>query len=259
MADVKWIKIVVDIFDDEKMLLIESLPDSDSIIVCWFKLLCLAGKQNNCGVLMLNDRIAYTDEMLATVFRRPVQTVRLALETFEQFGMIEIVNGTITIPNWEKHQNEDGLEKVRTQTRERVSRHREKQKMITECNVTGNVTVTECNATEVDKERDIEKELERDVDAEKREIPTLEEVKAFAISRNSNIDPLRFYSYYQAGGWKDPKGNPIGNWKQKFLKWENTEPEKKTAPATSNKNAKASCKNYPVVSPEDLRKSLDRI
>ena len=90
-------------------------------------------------------------------------------------------------------------------------------------------------------------------------IPTLEDVKAFAISRNSNIDPLRFYSYYQAGGWKDPKGNPIGNWKQKFLKWENTEPEKKTAPATSNKNEKASCKNYPVVPLEDLRKSLNRI
>ena len=41
MADVKWIKIVTDIFDDEKMILIESLPDADSIMVCWFKLLCL--------------------------------------------------------------------------------------------------------------------------------------------------------------------------------------------------------------------------
>lgn len=106
---------------------------------------------------------------------------------------------------------------------------------------------------------DIEKEIEKDVEERADGIPTLEEVKAFAISRNSNIDPLRFYSYYQANSWKDPKGNPIGNWKQKFLKWENTEPEKKTAPATSNKNAKASCKNYPVVSLDDLRKSLDRI
>ena len=50
MADVKWIKITTDIFDDEKILLIESLPDAYSIIVVWFKLLCLAGKQNNSGV-----------------------------------------------------------------------------------------------------------------------------------------------------------------------------------------------------------------
>ena len=46
MADVKWIKIATDIFDDEKILLIESLPDSYAIITAWFKLLCLAGKMD---------------------------------------------------------------------------------------------------------------------------------------------------------------------------------------------------------------------
>ena len=90
MASVKWIKIVIDVFDDEKMMLIDALPERDGIIVVWFKLLCLAGKQNNGGVLMLNDRIAYTDEMLSTIFRRPINVVRLALNTFEEFGMIEI-------------------------------------------------------------------------------------------------------------------------------------------------------------------------
>lgn len=110
MADVKWIKITTDIFDDEKMLLIESLPEADSIIVIWFKLLCLAGKMNNSGVFMMNDRIAYTDKMLATIFRRKEATVQMALKTFEQFGMVEILDGVITIPNWGKHQNLDQLE-----------------------------------------------------------------------------------------------------------------------------------------------------
>ena len=64
-SDVKWIKIVTDIFDDEKIILIESMPDADCIIVLWFKLLCLAGKQNNDWVFMLNERMPYTDEMLA--------------------------------------------------------------------------------------------------------------------------------------------------------------------------------------------------
>ena len=80
------------VFDDEKIMLIENLPSADSIIVIWFKLLCLAGKNNNSGVFILNDKIAYTDEMLATVFRRDINTVRLALKTFENYGMIEIVS-----------------------------------------------------------------------------------------------------------------------------------------------------------------------
>lgn len=151
MADIKWIKICTDIFDDEKILLIESMPEKDSLIVIWFKLLCMAGKQNNSGVFTINDKIAYTDEMLATIFRRPLNTVRLALNVFEQYGMVEIIDGTITIPNWEKHQNVDKMEKLKEQNRLRVAKHREKQKLLAsndECNVTGNVTETLCNATD---------------------------------------------------------------------------------------------------------------
>lgn len=156
---IKWIKIVTDIFDDEKILLIESLPEADTIIVVWFKLLTLAGKQNYSGVLIMNDRIHYTDEMLATLFRRPLNTVRAALQTFEQFGMIEIINNAITIPNWEKHQSVESMEKAREQARKRVARYREKQKQLANSNVTCNVTVTQGNAleeVEIDKEIDID-------------------------------------------------------------------------------------------------------
>lgn len=116
MSEVKWIKITTGIFDDEKILLIESLPDSYAIITCWFKLLCLAGKQNNSGVFLMG-RIAYTDKMLATIFRMKETTVTLALQTFEQFGMIEIVDGVITIPNWNKHQSLDVYEKKKERDR----------------------------------------------------------------------------------------------------------------------------------------------
>lgn len=132
MADVKWIKIVTDIFDDEKILMIESMPDADSIIVIWFKLLCLAGKQNNGGVIMLNDRIPYTEEMLSKVFRRPLNTVRLAIELFQRYGMIEIVEDVITIPNWSKHQSLDALESKRERDRMRKAMKRNAQKAIVE-------------------------------------------------------------------------------------------------------------------------------
>ena len=132
MADVKWIKITTDIFDDEKILLIESLPEADSIIVIWFKLLCLAGKMNNSGVFMMNNQMPYTDKMLATIFRRKETTVHLALQTFEQFGMVEIIDGVITIPNWGKHQNLEQLEARRQYQKEYQREYRKKQKLLAE-------------------------------------------------------------------------------------------------------------------------------
>ena len=140
MSEIKWIKITTDIFDDEKICLIDALPDHDAILVIWFKILALAGKHNRNGLLMMSDKVHYTDEMLATIFRRPLNTVRMALGIFEQFGMVEIIDGVITLPNWEKHQNIDGMEKIKEQTRNRVARHREKQKNLALGNVTCNVT-----------------------------------------------------------------------------------------------------------------------
>lgn len=128
MAGMKWIKLSANIFDDEKILLIETLPEHDSILVIWFKLLCLAGKNCTDGIFLMSDRIPYTDEMLAAIFRRSLNTIRLALATFEQYGMIEIINDTITMPNWEKHQNIEAMDRKKAADRERQRRFREKQR-----------------------------------------------------------------------------------------------------------------------------------
>jgi predicted phage replisome organizer/uncharacterized phage protein (TIGR02220 family) len=132
LADVKWIKITTDIFDDEKMLMIETMPSADSMIVIWFKLLTFAGKQNNDGVFLMSNRIAYTDEMLAAIFRRDINVVRMALRTFEQFGMIEIVEKVITIPNWNKHQSLDAYEKKKERDRLYQAERRANQRLLIE-------------------------------------------------------------------------------------------------------------------------------
>lgn len=158
MADVKWIKITTDIFDDEKILLIESLPEADSIIVIWFKLLCLAGKMNNSGVFMMNDKIAYTDKMLATIFRRKESTVQLALQTFENFGMVEIIDGVITIPNWNKHQSLDALEKKREYQKELMRKRRAEQKLLCKANCDTNSDANvSCLEGEEEREEDKKK------------------------------------------------------------------------------------------------------
>jgi predicted phage replisome organizer len=130
MADVKWIKLTTDIFDDEKILMIEALPSADTIIVIWFKLLAFAGKSNNNGVFMMSNRIPYTEEMLAAIFRRDTNTVKLALKTFEQFGMIEIIDNVITIPNWDKHQSLDAYEKKKERDRRLQAERRARQKAL---------------------------------------------------------------------------------------------------------------------------------
>ena len=158
MADVKWIKITTDIFDDEKILLIESLPDSYAIITVWFKLLCLAGKQNNSGVFMMG-RIAYTDKMLATIFRMKEATVTMALQTFEQFGMVEIVDGVITIPNWGKHQSLDAYEKRKERDRIYQAEKRAAQRALAKksSDASSDIGVLE---EDKDKDKEIEKEKE---------------------------------------------------------------------------------------------------
>ena len=164
MADVKWIKIVTDIFDDEKVLLIETLPEADSIIVIWFKLLCLAGKQNNSGVFMLNDKMPYNEKMFATIFRRKETTIQLALQTFENFGMIEIINDTVTIPNWGKHQTLDQIENKNEYMKNYMREYRDKQKRLIECK-SNSKTNSKANVrqAELDKKEIKKKENEKDI------------------------------------------------------------------------------------------------
>ena len=133
MKGAKWIKIVTDIFEDEKIVLIESMPEGDAILVVWLKLLCLAGKQNNNGVFMLNEKIAYSEEMLATLLHKNKKVVKTAIETFKAFGMIEVVDGAITIPNWSKYQSIEQTENKKDYMREYMQKYREKQKDVNEC------------------------------------------------------------------------------------------------------------------------------
>jgi predicted phage replisome organizer len=201
MSDIKWIKICTDIFDDEKILLIEGMPEADSIIVIWFKLLCLAGKQNNSGVFMLNDRIPYTDKMLATIFRRKESTVTMALRTFEDFGMIEIVDGAITIPKWGKHQSLDKIEKKNEYQKEYMREYRKKQKLLacgaalddgkdkeckTNVSVNGNANVS-CAEEEKEEEREGEQKKKT-----RKASPTVTDDKATEMMEPTNIsEPLR--------------------------------------------------------------------
>lgn len=132
MADINWIKLRVDMFDDEKIKIIQSMPEGDAILVIWIRIIALAGKCNAKGLVLIEDEFPYSDEMLATIFNKPLATVRLALGTFEKFRMIERTEKGIYISNFEKHQNTEGMEKIREQARIRKQREREKKRALLE-------------------------------------------------------------------------------------------------------------------------------
>ncbi|MFM2573803.1 phage replisome organizer N-terminal domain-containing protein [Bacillus safensis] len=163
MGEVKWVKLSTQMFDDEKIKLIEQMPESDTLLIIWVKLLAQAGKTNASGFIYLSENVPYTDEMLAHIFGRPLGIVRMALDTFRKFGMIEINDQNfISICNWEKHQNLDALEKIREQNRLRKQKQRKKLSLAEpKNNMSRDVTinVTASHATDIDKELDKDKEL----------------------------------------------------------------------------------------------------
>lgn len=156
MGEVSWIKLKVGMFDDSKIKYIEALPERDTIITIWVKLLTLSGKYNEQGYIMLSENLPYNEEMLANEFNRPINSIRLAIQTFETLGMIEKVNGVIKVTNWEKHQSLDSKAKHKEKNKLRQQRYRERQKKLLE--EKSNVTVTSRNDTEEEREEEKEEE-----------------------------------------------------------------------------------------------------
>ena len=115
-------------FDDEKIKLIEAMPESDTLIVIWIKLICQAGKTNACGHIFFSETIPYSEEQLATILSRPLNTVRLALRLFESYGMISIGQDGIMLKNWERHQNIAGMERIKEQWKLASKRYYDKNK-----------------------------------------------------------------------------------------------------------------------------------
>ena len=150
MGEVSWIKVSTRMFESRKIKQIERMPDGDTILVIWFKLLILAGLINDGGAIYITPEVPYMPDSLADEVNRPIKTVQLALSTFSKFKMIDIeTDGTIHVSNWEKYQNIDGMERIREQNRIRKRKQREREKL---ASGGSHVTVTGNHAIEKNRE-----------------------------------------------------------------------------------------------------------
>lgn len=156
MADVKWIKITTDMFDNRKIKHLRKLPEGNDIVLIWVMLLTMAGRCNSGGMIFLTENIPYTTKMLADELDFKESTVSLALQALEQLDMIVTCEDFFSIVGWEEHQSIDGMDKIREQNRIRKQRQRKNQKLLNPMSRDSHATVTVCHDTEEDKEGDKE-------------------------------------------------------------------------------------------------------
>ena len=156
MAEVKWVKITTDMFDNRKIKHLRKLPEGNNIVLIWVMLLTMAGRCNAGGMIFLTENIPYTPKMLADELGFEENVVKLALGMLEQFNMIQTNEGHFAISGWNEYQNIEGMDKIREQNRLRKAAQRARQKqvqMLPESSQDSHVTVTQSHAT--DKEEDI--------------------------------------------------------------------------------------------------------
>lgn len=230
-------------FNDEKIKLIRTLPEGDKIVIIWVQLLCLAGKTNDGGSVYMGQNICYTDEMLATLFDQPLNVMRVAIKTLEQFEMIESYdNGVISIINWDKHQNTDGMEKIKIQNRERKKRFDLKKKaeklglepkqLPNDINkleeIVSNVTVTFGNATEEEEEEEEEKNRRESSKSKPKKPPRKKygEYQHILLTEAQHAKLIKDYSVSQVEDvikkmdeWIQLKGKPYKDFNLALRKW----------------------------------------
>ena len=165
MAEVQWIRLMVGMFDGNsfkriKRAKIGGVSYRDKLTAVWFELLDLAGKSNTNGYLIDNNEIPYRSfEDIATMLDREEKEIELCMQFFINERMVEIVDDVYCLTNFMRYQNQEGLQKIREQTRKRVSEYRER-KRLAQRNAECNVTVTLRNAIEEEKEEEKDKEKE---------------------------------------------------------------------------------------------------
>ena len=165
MAEVTWIKLMIDMFDNPKVKQIRRMPEGNNIVLIWVMLLTIAGRCNADGNMYLTQDIGYTLDALADELRFTDQIIKLAIETLTKYGMIECNEDIFRIKNWAEYQNLEGMERIREANRLRNIAYRERKKAAAlpapaDDDITHDITVMSHDGTEedIEEDKDIKKE-----------------------------------------------------------------------------------------------------
>lgn len=217
-----WLKMKRDFFRRHDIHIIHEMENGREIVLFYIEL--MIESVDHEGTLRFSENKPYTNGMLARLTGTPQNIVEQAMNTLIDFGLVEIADDkTIVLPKVIEMIDSA----VDNDNANRQRRYREAHKGQVLRNVTDSVTknnasitesVTKCNESIEYRVKSID--IKRNTKEKVFSPPTLEDVIEYCKSRNSSVDPVKFFDYYSAGNWKDSKGNQVKNWKQKIITWE---------------------------------------
>ena len=215
-----YLRLKDNFFDSDELKILESMKDGYLYSNILLKLYLRSLK--NDGKLVVNDRIPYNAEMLASVTGHQIGTVKQALSIFKDLGLIDVLeNGAIYMLDIQNFIGKGSSEADRKREyRQRIETDR--------TNVQTNLRqISEKSPPEIEIELEKEIKIEKEIDSsastttkrKRFEKPTLSEIKEYCIERNNNVDAQHFYDYYESNGWKVGK-NSMKNWQAAVRTWE---------------------------------------
>lgn len=220
-----YLRLKDNFFDSDELKILESMKDGYLYSNILLKLYLRSLK--NDGKLVVNERIPYNSEMLASVTGHQVGTIKQALSMFKELGLIEVLeNGAIYMLDIQNFIGKGSTEADRQRIYDRRISEERKQNKLTQSR----------NLEEICKKStpEIEKELEKDIEIEKEihssakstttkrkcfEKPTLSQITQYCLERNNSVNAEQFYDYYESNGWKVGK-NSMKDWKACVRTWE---------------------------------------
>ena len=220
-----YLRLKDNFFDSDELKILESMKDGYLYSNILLKLYLRSLK--NDGKLVVNDRIPYNAEMLASVTGHQVGTIKQALSMFKELGLIEILeNGAIYMLDIQNFIGKGSTEADRRRSYDRkIAQEKELLKVESVRNLR---EISEKSTPEIEIELEKDIKIEKEIHSSAKstttkrkrfEKPTLSEIKAYCIERNNNVDAQHFYDYYESNGWKVGK-NSMKNWQAAVRTWE---------------------------------------
>ena len=211
MADNKkyyYLKLKDNFYDSEQMIILQNMQDGYLYSDILMKLYLRSLKSN--GKLMFNNMIPYTPQVLAQVVRHQVGTVEKALQIFKELGLIEVLdNGAIYMMDIQNFIGKSSTE---------ADRQREYYKKI-KCDEDVCKISYMKSTPEIEIEKEIELDIEKEINNTRFKKPTLEQVREYCEERNNNVNPEQFIDFYESKNWMIGK-NKMKNWKACVRTWE---------------------------------------
>ena len=220
-----YLRLKDNFFDSDELKILESMKDGYLYSNILLKLYLRSLK--NDGKLVVNERIPYNAEMLASVTGHQVGTIKQALSMFKELGLIEVLeNGAIYMLDIQNFIGKGSTEADRQRLYDRRISEERKQNKLTQSRNLEEICKKSPPEIEIELEKDIEIEKEIHSSAKstttkrKRfEKPTLSQITQYCLERNNNVNAEQFYDYYESNGWKVGK-NAMKDWKACVRTWE---------------------------------------